>query len=235
MTESLHHERASRRLIKRASHFNVSRSRLGVALPDIPHIPITDDYRNELLECLRSEEFTENGWGLFFCNGIIAGGKSEHLGEEIATLLVTRVPDWITHTDTNLRIQAIPIFISYSQFFPRFREELQKALLDPSPEIRILALANAKRFVSVDRIDTLFTLQSDPFASELSVGGKATYVLRNMAFEAIEGIVNKRFNKVESSESREGRLIYWWSWGPLLKWYSRSRDRKPWHVFGRKR
>lgn len=213
-------EPPSRRLIAAASRYNFAKSTFGVALADISHIPLDDGLKEDILACLSNAEWAENVWGLFFCHGFIAGGRALELGTEIARMLIEETPKWIGHVEAKLRLQALPLFISYRSSIAGFENRMSALLTDQDSEIRALALQNADTFISSSDLEKLFPFQADACVMEDPTGNRRVYILRNMALQAVERILDRRFVSGERSEIVDGNLTFWRDWNPFLQWWA---------------
>jgi hypothetical protein len=200
-----------------------------VALAGIPHIPLDAEFKEDILFCLASVESSENIWGLFFCQGMVAGGKSQELGSDITRALIEKTPKWMVDMDPKLRLHALPIYVSYRAFIPEFLDGMVRALADKDPEIRMLTLRNGRFFLSPRNLETLLPFQNDPFAGEEGMGGRMIYALRNMALAEIQRLTAKEFASEERSEIAQSTTIFWKDWTPFLQWWtSREKGWRRW-------
>jgi hypothetical protein len=208
---------ASDRLIERVRPFKGDSS--GIAIEHIAKMPLTPTVVADILECVRNNDITELGWGLWFAQGILDSQPPR----ELLKFIVAELPKWIRHEATSIREGALPLLIRLRENFPNYRAVMLECLKDTDPEVRIDALAAYSTFLTNKDIQALLDFQRDDYMSETSMNSPLVFLIRNQALEIIERLCGQKLPKHENVKMLEdGHTVYWWDWKPFLDWWKKS-------------
>lgn len=190
-----------------------------IGINEVGHVPVTSEFVRDLVDCLVSEDISVIRSGLFYCLGLFAAGKWAEFGSNLQEILKANLPVWILHPEPKVRGSAVPLYIELRAYLPQYRNQLKECLQDSDSEVRQCALHYTETFLKAMEVTPLLHFLNDPYAAESEMGGHLTYVLRNMALERIEGLIDRRFAKSELCETVDGELFFWWDWSQFLAWW----------------
>jgi hypothetical protein len=210
----------SDRLIEKALPFKGDS--LGIGLEAIAKIQLTRDVLDDVLECLRSAQSSEIGWGLFFVRGLLDSDPPQ----ELLRFLVEKLPSWTRSESEDVRERAVPLLVRLRSNFVDYRAMMLQCLKDANPVVRGRALNEYQTFLSAEDIPILLELRNDNYMSETSMYSPLIYPLRNKALSIIEHLSGKVFAKDENVKALDdGHTVYWWDWAACLEWWEHRKGK----------
>lgn len=183
----------SDRLIARAN--KAGADSVGVGKQIIQKIPLTNDFVDEIIACLSDEDMMEVKWGMWFGSALL----ETHPPDRLVERLIACVRDWMECGVHGVSGIAIEILVCFRNRFPDYRELMFKALKNADPETRSYALGAFQTFLTIQDIPHLMGLEKDPYAMETSMGSPLVCAIRNQAFEVIEALAGKKFQRAETA------------------------------------
>jgi len=160
---------ASQRLIKLVPRKDPSWP--GISHEDTARIQVDEKVRTDILSCLYDVNPSEVGWGLWFCESLLAAGK---LDSRIKEALIQQVPSLLKCEDAKIKSDVLPLVIRLRGELPEYRNLLLQCLQDSSPVVRKLALLNSETFLNSREIEPLLAFNGQPFGLCLAKRGART-------------------------------------------------------------
>jgi hypothetical protein len=192
---------------------------LGISLEAAGKIPLDDAARNSILKCLFDTDPDEIGWGLWFCQGLLAAGRLDPI---ITDTLIQHLADLVESNDYRIRKST-----RLRNRVPQYNDWMRRFLRDPYHHVRCIALLNCKKFLPKGEVAPLLNFRTDPHYEEISMMGPLVYSLRDEALRQIEQILGRTFDISRLSETIEGGdVVGWRDWSPFMNWWN-----SPWRRF----
>jgi hypothetical protein len=208
-------------LLRRATSYQSSEH--GIKLEDFSVVPACQEISDDLARGLHSEDPFDRRISLFFCEGFLKHGRIVELGKCFTDSLPTELVRLANDRDDLTRSAAHILVIGLRHSIADYRAIMMRAFLDSDAQIRSAALNAADTFLKGREIEPLLSFEGDAYVSEIAHGGPMHYVLRDDALEKIEQMLDKTFAKHELTELREGDVVFWWDWRPMLAWHRGSK------------
>ena len=205
----------------------------GITAEDIAKISVDGALIDDLLDCLRSDDPLDVGFGLYFAEHLRSRSDFCLLAEPSFPLFACRIRDALTHSDRQVRVDAVAAFVAFRASYDGYPAVMRELLRSPHPGVRRAALRAAPCFLPAKELKELLPFRDDPvFLETGGMGGPLRYELRDYALEVAEHIAGRRFDSGDCLEQREGETISWRSWGAFTRWLE---SRKKWRLFGREK
>ena len=144
----------SERLIQRVKE--LTPDSIGISADAIARLPLTGEVIKDIEECLSSRDIAELKWGLWFANGIL-GSKPP---QKFLKGLLSRVPVWLKHGNSDIRDTALEIFVRLRDNYKDYKETMLTLLKDPEAVVRWHALRQYRTFLTREEIPKLIDFQN---------------------------------------------------------------------------
>src|ERR1041385_5143211 len=169
------------------------RSPIGVAPQDIARMCVDSGLMDDLLDCLRSDDDLDVGFGLYFVEHLRPRPDFWPVAEPQRPVFASLIRDSLAHANPQVRVDAIRAFVAFRDSYEGYPAVMRELLRVPEPEARRAALRAAPTFLSVRELDELVPLRDDSVVAESGgMGGPLRYTLRDFALEIAEHIAGRR-------------------------------------------
>jgi hypothetical protein len=203
----------------------------GISPQDIGRISVDSTVVDDLLDCLRSDDDLDAGFGLYFAEHLRPRPDFCAVAEPSFPALASLIRDSLTHSNSQVRVAAIGALVAFRESYEGDGAVMRAFLRSPEPAMRREALRAAPSFLSAKELGALLPFRDDTvFIETGGMGGPLRYDLRDYALEVAEHIAQRRFDSGDCMERREGSTIYWRSWGAFTRWLE---TQKTWRIFRR--
>jgi hypothetical protein len=202
----------------------------GISPEDIAGTTIDSTIASDILDCIRSDDALDVGFGLYFATCLHARSDFRGIAESSFADMAELIQDRLSHADRQVRADAVTAFVAFRHEYDGYAAVMRAFLRDPDSEIRRRALSAASTFLSPKQLDVLLPFENDPSVAETGgMGGPPRYWMRDYALEIAEKIAGHKFGLGDLRDDRGAGTISWRSWGPFIRWL----EQRKWKLFGR--
>jgi len=189
---------------------------IGISVDDICNLTIDAQLVKDIFECLKSDAFIDQQIALLFAETLLV---PERLSPEQSQDLISIVTQILNSKHGQVHGPALAVLGRFKSQIMNYRAIMLNALLDDDPMARRQALVLYTSYCRPRETEPLETFENDNYITEISMGGPLVYDLRNLAFEIIEVVIGRQFQRTKETKSLEnGKVVYWWGWSPYFQW-----------------
>jgi hypothetical protein len=189
---------------------------VGICDADISQIPLSPGLVEDIIAALESHDEADQSLGLMFCRVLIKPFETDSVQESRLVDLLLRLAK---AQESTVSAEALRLLIPYRVQLYGFRDLMLDALRSPQPAVRRQALLAYEYFCLPKEVGPLEKLEHDDYMTEISMQGPLHYELRDLALEAIEGVLGKSFgSEVNIEATPSGQTVMARDWGAYKKW-----------------